>query len=332
MYIFLIFALLGCINASPALDGCVQSSWYSEEEGYPSDKLTGYPLVGLTCQEDYCDQLMSQQCTTVINTDATFDMYSGDCEEMSWTFSEEEGQGMCPDGMFVESMKCEGRYCDNMRLRCCQPTQWAVDFTNQRNTEWFTDYGSQQCPAMYAVIGAMCSGRFCDDMLLICAPIAVTPVAGKSFGSWSAVCSSNVPDDPCTFTETETVSRERQSSWDSSFSASVDASISAGIIFLEATVGLEVAVTTSVEELVAIGVDTSRSCSTEMQLKAGDSTETVWWQWVMDTDDVSITDPDGSAHKLRMTTCFFLLTSGFDKDPKCTPGYCADADCQLCTI
>ena len=63
----------------------------------------------------------------------------------------------------------------------------------------------------------------------------------------------------------------------------------------------------------------------------GDSTESVWWQWVMDTDDVSITDPDEAAFKLHLTTCYFLLTSGFDKEPQCTPGYCADQDCQTCT-
>ena len=58
MYIILIVSLLGYSNASPNLTGCQESSWYSDEEGYPPDKLTGYPMTGLKCQSDRCNELM----------------------------------------------------------------------------------------------------------------------------------------------------------------------------------------------------------------------------------------------------------------------------------
>ena len=99
---------------------------------------------------------------------------------------------MCPNGMFVESMKCERDYCDNLRLRCCMPQDWTVDFGNQQETEWFSEDGGQVCPDMLAVIGAQCKDDYCASLLLYCAPVYVNPTAGQSYGSWATICSSNV--------------------------------------------------------------------------------------------------------------------------------------------
>lgn len=320
------------VYSSPYLSGCYFTSWYSNEHGYPEDVLEGYPMTGMGCHGEHCNDLRAQQCTTVENDDESLNLYGSVCEELPFTFNGRDSSGWnsCPDGMFAESIKCEEDYCSNLRLRCCQSSTWFPDYSRKLYTPWFKDNGSQVCQPTYAVVGGLCDGLYCDSMLVTCAPMVVLAKAGLALGSWVAVCSTNDPDHPCDFVRSTSVTRQRQSTWDQGFTDSVEKSISLKVLFQGHLVSLQSSVVVSVAEMVATGQDTSLPCSMH-PIQSSNLTETAWWQWVMDVEDISLTDLDGVHYKLHITTCYFLQTSGLDKNPKCTPGNCADLDCQVCT-
>ena len=63
-------------------------------------------------------------------------------------FSKEHpGEGLCAQNYVVYSIKCNGKYYDNLDLACARPRGLHIDNTNQYWTVSFSnEQGSMDCP------------------------------------------------------------------------------------------------------------------------------------------------------------------------------------------
>jgi hypothetical protein len=88
---------------------------------------------------------------------------------LSWTDWTTDGAppAECPDGSLVTGARCQGRYCDDVALRCNSngfhhgASSWTDEFSEEDNHE-------RICPGDGLVTGLGCSGRYCDDLKLRC--------------------------------------------------------------------------------------------------------------------------------------------------------------------
>ncbi len=89
------------------------SPWFSEESPGKYISPNGF-VTGLQCRHDHCDSL---HLRILVSTNLK---HVGACQTLN-IFSEEQSDGStCSAGYFVSGMECWGKYCDNMRLTCCQ--------------------------------------------------------------------------------------------------------------------------------------------------------------------------------------------------------------------
>lgn len=97
----------------------VWTTWFSEEGNSERVCPNLYPdqpyVTGVKCKDDYCDS-MSLQCNALQNGTK-----SNDCYWTTDTISEENG-GLYefPPSTYLSGMRCEGSYCDNLRLYLCK--------------------------------------------------------------------------------------------------------------------------------------------------------------------------------------------------------------------
>lgn len=90
-------------NWAPSISEERPNSYYSQNEF----------LSGLRCRGRYCDNVSMEFMSTpaLQNTNQCYDKAY---------ISEEQGGTMCNnENEFVAGLKCQGRYCDNLSLRCC---------------------------------------------------------------------------------------------------------------------------------------------------------------------------------------------------------------------
>ncbi len=83
-----------------------------------------------------------------------------------WTPSTSEEQGeaspaLCGSGL-VSGLRCSGRYCDNVALKCSSNAflgerSWAPYVSDEGTTEYV-------CPDGRFVDGVRCTGRYCDNL------------------------------------------------------------------------------------------------------------------------------------------------------------------------
>ena len=119
------------------------------------------------------------------------------------TTSEESQPLTCPEEHLVTGMKCEGRYCDNIQLRCSGNVgssdgsintvfrQWRYYISEESPYTVFCrmseiqDYFPYSQPFYGFVTGVSCRGRYCDDISLECAAVSDN---GPDFGRcyWSS--------------------------------------------------------------------------------------------------------------------------------------------------
>lgn len=88
-----------------------------------------------------------------------------------WTAStsEEEGDAspaVCSSGL-VSGLRCSGRYCDNIALKCNN----SLSPGHRAWSSYISDEGSTEvvCPDGRFVDGVRCTGRFCDNVSVRCA-------------------------------------------------------------------------------------------------------------------------------------------------------------------
>jgi hypothetical protein len=88
------------------------SEWFSEEQpGGHICPLGGY-LIGISCANDYCDDIQLTCKGTAALTNQCY---------WSAFFSEEQQEGGCRINEAAAGLRCEGDYCDNISLYCCVP-------------------------------------------------------------------------------------------------------------------------------------------------------------------------------------------------------------------
>ena len=86
--------------------------------------------------------------------------------------SEETPPLTCNAGRFVGSLKCTGRYCDNLRVSCrtvgkehvgeSSWGKWLSEETRRGN------YRTNNCPGSRYIAGMACKGKYCDKISLYC--------------------------------------------------------------------------------------------------------------------------------------------------------------------
>jgi hypothetical protein len=118
-------------------------------------------LRGIKCEGSYCDNLTLECCSLPAVSANPGTGYWSDF------FSEEnDGQHICAEGRYVQAIRCSGRYCDNLSLRC--ESKGAVN-GSCRWTGFFSEEDPiGECDASEVVAGVKCSGRFCDSLSLYC--------------------------------------------------------------------------------------------------------------------------------------------------------------------
>lgn len=114
------------------------------------------------------------------------------CYFTSW-FSEESSSGQtCSTGYVVSAIKCDGRYCDNKSLKCCQipgisPTGDITESYkfSEEGTNYYANHGK-------AVVGMRCTGSYCDNIYL-----KLRSISGVTGGWWTPWFSEEEGDGYC---------------------------------------------------------------------------------------------------------------------------------------
>lgn len=141
----------------------VYTAWFSEEGNAqgncPIENGSNQTLmIGLSCSGRYCDNLrMKCSWRDLVHVNAG-------TSEVGW-FSEEHGLHTCPAANYViTGLRCSGRYCDNLKLRCKQLSSLTLNYNNCYETSWFSEeQGGREIPAGSFAVGIRCSGRYCDN-------------------------------------------------------------------------------------------------------------------------------------------------------------------------
>lgn len=88
-------------------------------------------------------------------------------------FSEEKPPVTCFTGGVVSGVRCKGRFCDKLSLRCRPGT------AGSPGARTWTSYFSEEhqryryCPAKHWMTGLACKGRFCDNIAIECTDMNV---------------------------------------------------------------------------------------------------------------------------------------------------------------
>lgn len=96
---------------------------------------------------------------------------AGDASANDWTLSTSEEQGesspaFCSSS-FASGLRCQGRYCDNLSLKCGQAVgkdegHWSPYFSEESPNE-------QVCSDGQYIDGIRCRGKYCDSVSMHCA-------------------------------------------------------------------------------------------------------------------------------------------------------------------
>lgn len=140
----------------------IRTKRFSEEDGGYSGRQTT-PIAGMECFGRYCDDK-----ELVIIRDGTQEPL---LESNYWTpLFTGNGSAICPTGMLVNELKCEGRYYVSIRLQCgALRSDYRVTPSKTSYVNWFSDeQGEMLCPDGSYMNGMRCRDRLCDDNFLDC--------------------------------------------------------------------------------------------------------------------------------------------------------------------
>lgn len=92
-----------------------------------------------------------------------------ECQVTYW-FSEENVEQICPPGHVVTGITCYGEYCDLKQLVCCKIPGLILE-GDPIYSPWFSEEGTNFIIRDdYAVIGMACLGSYCDSISLLMKP------------------------------------------------------------------------------------------------------------------------------------------------------------------
>lgn len=172
--------------------------WVSEENGGPATICQAWNegAVGFGCSGSYCDNVRLL-CETM--------PYGIEVEQDYWSnyFSEEDsGLGtVTSEGWYrydgdnyevchrsntagvVNGIRCKGRYCDNISIKCGRPVKYkaGVKYSARlTNCSWSGWYSEEQGSVDFGwnryVTGVKCAGSYCDrKSFLVCSLVDPAP-------------------------------------------------------------------------------------------------------------------------------------------------------------
>ena len=144
------------------------TEFFSEEGTASASCSNTEVLVGMGCRGAFCDEIQLHclplsENLTIIST------------QESPSFSEEQG-GVTADNQYIDTVRCSGRYCDNLQITwktfseenpkkgdSCYETAIFTDSANVTESQMSCLYTEG-----FTVSGISCSGRFCDNKSLRC--------------------------------------------------------------------------------------------------------------------------------------------------------------------
>lgn len=145
---------------------------FSEEQGW-SDPSNYGVITGVRCSGKYCDsmQLKASQIEST-NYSSALTTYT------EWFSEENSGSGKCAPDYVVTAVKCKGRYCDSLRLRCNKLKSGGRWTSEEYETSKFSSSRRQsgigECyKPSTSVIGIKCFGDYCGQKKLICRGIVI---------------------------------------------------------------------------------------------------------------------------------------------------------------
>lgn len=132
----------------------------------PAECSNGGVAIGLAAEYGYSGRI-ELVCDTRVETTTS----------QKWLedrFSEEESPAgnfqVCPGDSLVTGISCDGKNCDNMKLRCSK----APDYNHEEKSCFWSDkvmsdvgvgkYGMFYFDEDFAIAGLKCEGRYCDNM------------------------------------------------------------------------------------------------------------------------------------------------------------------------
>ncbi len=162
------------------------TGWFSEEDSAQANCPTNSFVVRAQCSGRYCDNLRLHCVPFATNSDYAF-VSNAPPKESKWFSEEGGGSGSCGSGYAVVGMRCSGRYCDNISLKC---RKWGskgdTDFTPYPvKTKYFSEEGGGKSEMTYGPISKVfCSGRYCDKMALQATVLSLDDVNYRR-GAWT---------------------------------------------------------------------------------------------------------------------------------------------------
>lgn len=86
----------------------------------------------------------------------------------NWFSEEGTGTEICPDNRVVTGIECQGRYCDNKRLKCSNIPDVVPSGAPYKASVWISDGNNNTTGSNYTVlVGLECDGRYCDNLRAI---------------------------------------------------------------------------------------------------------------------------------------------------------------------
>ncbi|MEW8256938.1 MAG: hypothetical protein AB2747_21480 [Candidatus Thiodiazotropha taylori] len=229
-WITAIFAV-GCILAFP-INSSAQSYWspYFSEES-PSQHVCLGGLEGVRCNYKYCDNI-SLKCK-----DGAIGQREGEFSP-HWISEEQPNNTFeCPPHSVAVGIKCKGKYCDNLSVRC-DPVD--LELLNCQWSNWISEesgsgkYNKAEWPGQF-LVGLECKGSYCDNKRFkYC---EANQRIGQPTARWEVLCAGG---QECKFEVAESLELGNRSeeSWTQKKAESVANKISGGVKFEVLGVGI----------------------------------------------------------------------------------------------
>jgi hypothetical protein len=118
-----------------------------------------------------CPQMMKHQPFSSLPISLIIAIaYQPGAAESLGPVSEETPPAFCDPGAFISSIRCTGRYCDNVQITC---TRFRDAMLGQGSwMPWVSEeQGRRECPPNHLIAGFACRGSYCDNISLYCVQV-----------------------------------------------------------------------------------------------------------------------------------------------------------------
>lgn len=157
-----------CRVLEDAMGRVMETAWFSEEGGGYSD-LVETPITGIKCSGRYCDR----KKLVALNEGVGKGIIEKNGYWTEWFSEEGRNFAVCDWGYIVSQVRCKGRYCDQIRLKCVNLKKEfnAVGGSQSVMRPVSEEQGGRNCALGKYVNGMTCMGRYCDDIELHCVSV-----------------------------------------------------------------------------------------------------------------------------------------------------------------